>query len=257
MTSKSAISLSPEVKAVLERSVIGVDSVKLPQELDRKLYLAVNKVLEAAGGKWSRKAQSHLFVSDPRQLLGLAVSSGAIIDKKKALQAFYTPAPLADRVVALASLKNVVTCRVLEPSAGHGAIAEAVKRAAPKAHLTCWDIDSSAWEVLKQKFPNADVECVDFLKRKPLVGFQRIVMNPPFTRGQDIEHVMHAAGLLVPKGGVLVAIVSAGALSGSTRKHQNFKQMLEVLSAEVFDVEDGAFTESGTEVKTKIVRVRT
>ncbi len=41
-------------------------------------------------------------------------------------------------------------------------------------------------------------------------------MNPPFSRQQDIRHVMHAAKFLKP-GGRLVAVMGASAISGSNR----------------------------------------
>ena len=39
--------------------------------------------------------------------------------------------------------------------------------------------------------------------------FDRVVMNPPFCRGRDLDHVRHALRFVAP-GGRLVAIMSAG-----------------------------------------------
>ena len=48
--------------------------------------------------------------------------------------------------------------------------------------------------------------CADFLVLNGELGqFDRIVMNPPFERGADIEHIRHAYAKLSP-GGRLVAI---------------------------------------------------
>jgi hypothetical protein len=41
-------------------------------------------------------------------------------------------------------------------------------------------------------------------------GYDRIIMNPPFSKGRDIQHVRHAYELLRP-GGRLVAIMGEGA----------------------------------------------
>jgi len=38
-------------------------NVRITAQLDRKLYLAVNKVLDRIGGKWNRMANSALFNS--------------------------------------------------------------------------------------------------------------------------------------------------------------------------------------------------
>ena len=51
-----------------------------------------------------------------------------------------------------------------------------------------------------------DTRQADFLECNGDLGtFDRIVMNPPFTNGDDIKHIMHALKMLKP-GGRLVAI---------------------------------------------------
>src|SRR3972149_847602 len=58
-----------EVLVVLRRAVIEGTRLRIVEQLDRKLYVAVNKGLEAAGGKWDRKAKAHTFGDDPRKIL--------------------------------------------------------------------------------------------------------------------------------------------------------------------------------------------
>ena len=53
--------VSQDVLAVLSRAETTGNELKLVDQLDRQLYTRTNKVLEAAGGKWDRKAQAHLF----------------------------------------------------------------------------------------------------------------------------------------------------------------------------------------------------
>ena len=50
----------------------------------------------------------------------------------------------------------------------------------------------------------------DFLTMKPgdIPQVDKIIMNPPFDRGGDCDHVRHAFQFLKP-GGVLVAVMSA------------------------------------------------
>jgi hypothetical protein len=52
----SMFTISDDVREVLAAAVIDERTVKLTQQLDRKLYLGVNKVLAASGGKWNREA---------------------------------------------------------------------------------------------------------------------------------------------------------------------------------------------------------
>ena len=49
--------ITDEVRAVLEAASITATSVKLNGQVDRALYVAVNKVLVGAGGKWDRMTE--------------------------------------------------------------------------------------------------------------------------------------------------------------------------------------------------------
>lgn len=73
-------------------------------------------------------------------------------------------------------------------------------------------------------------------------------MNPPFTKSQDVKHILKAYSLL-KDGGRLVSLASA---SITTREGTVYDE-LRSLNPEFIDVEDGAFKESGTMVNTVIV----
>ena len=124
--------LTPEITAVLERAVISGNQVTLPQ-IDRALYLKVDKALQNAGGKWNTRARAHLFESDPQAKLAQILGTGVAIDEKKAFQAFYTPPALVDRMAALAQVESHV---VLEPSAGRGALADACLQAGARSNVS-------------------------------------------------------------------------------------------------------------------------
>ena len=168
--------------------------------------------MKAAGGHWSRKERAHVFSKDPRDALGLAIDSGQITSEKVAFQAFYTPPEIAKQLVDLVDLKPRM--KVLEPSAGEGSLVKAILDKCPGAFVTALDINPEV-EGSLSKLDNGDLELriEDFLKAKFKKGaeFRAIVMNPPFTKGQDIKHVLHALNLLAHNG-VLVSIVSAGSL---------------------------------------------
>ena len=58
--------LPVEVAEILTASQINGNSLYLPpQQLDRKTYEAVNKAIENLGGKWNKKAKTHVFPFDP------------------------------------------------------------------------------------------------------------------------------------------------------------------------------------------------
>jgi predicted RNA methylase len=212
-------------------------------------------VLRAAGGKWNRKARAHVFDRDPREALGLAVETGQATNVKKALQAFYTPPELAARMAALARVE--AGHLVLEPSAGQGALCEAVEAACREAKVIVCDLDPVAVADLRRRWDpivGVSLEPTDFLQVDPEPIYDRIVMNPPFTKGQDIAHVTHALGFLKP-GGRLVALTAPGWRFAENQTARSFRALLDILGAHVEEVPAGTFKASGTGVATVLVVV--
>jgi len=132
---------------------------------------------------------------------------------------FPTPEDLASKIVEEAEI--VEGCTVLEPSAGLGHIAQAIREAHPDSKLTVIEQYNSLAEVLEAKGFNTIND--DFLSHSE--KYDRIVMNPPFENLQDIDHVMHAFSLL-NDGGRLVAIM-AGNKDGERAKIQDFRNFVE------------------------------
>ena len=240
------VTLSPEVRALLERSTLTATSLKLPPgQLDRKLYEAVNKVITNAGGKWrGGLVQAHIFASDPRAKLGLALETGVSVDEQKQFQAFYTPPELARQVAELAMVKGQV---VLEPSAGQGALVDACFAAGAK-DVECIDLNPDNHAALIERVEK--VQIADFLACTGL-NFPRIVMNPPFTRDQDCAHVEHALKWLAP-GGILVAIM----LDNTARpKFAALSSQINKLKANYSFIKVPEKTFKDTPVRTMILKV--
>jgi predicted RNA methylase len=172
---------------------------------------------------------------------------------------FATPNEVADYVLAIARIEAGNT--ICEPSAGTGSLIDAVRKHHPQAKVSYCELNCFLLDILRDKYEG--VEGVSFLGRDFLEvdqhrvgkGFDRIIMNPPFERGEDADHVQHAYRLLTP-GGILTAIVSAGVLSRSDRKSKTFREFLDSHQALVKNVPSGAFKSSGTGVETKIVCVQ-
>lgn len=257
------VKIDDDVMAVLEASTITESSVDISAagQLDRKLYTKVNKVLVAAGGQWNRKAKLHLFPDDPRAALGMAMETGSITSKKQDLQQFFTPAELAKEVVALACIDD--SMHVLEPSCGDGALAAEIMGYLPET-LTLIDIDEVALDKAVARMPRQGTKvnpyCKDFTYMGTDLkdgGFDVVVMNPPFTKGQDVLHVSLALDCVKP-GGRLVAIMSP---SWQTTEHAAYAAFRNKLRRtypdhEVIDNPDGSFKESGTNVRTVTLLVR-
>ncbi|MCE5309690.1 MAG: methyltransferase [Acidobacteriales bacterium] len=238
--------IPPEVLAVLRDSRTEGNMLFLPPgQLPRDQYEAVNKYLEILGGKWNRKARGHVFISDAGELLSAALSDGEVTDWKKTYQLFPTPAPLAARMVKEA---NIPVCdpdfRLLEPSAGTGAILDQVFTCG--GTITAVEINPKLAESMRQKWAAVDVRCADFLTCNGDLGkFDRILMNPPFANGADIQHIRHAIKFLKP-GGRLVAICANG--PRQQRELQPIATTWEPLPADTFK-------ESGTGVNAVLMTV--
>lgn len=145
-----------------------------------------------------------VFDYDFGPVLSQVILTGVIPDQK-AYQFYPTPRPIAEQVFTLASIEDHHT--VLEPSAGMGGLADLL----PKENTTLVEIAALNCEVLKAKgFPNI-IEA-DFLQWKPGRRFDRIIVNPPFTKSQWLHHVEHATELLA-EGGRIVAVLPTGARS--------------------------------------------
>lgn len=235
-------------------------------QLDRKLYETVNRVLVEIGGKWNTKAKAHLFASQPHQtterLEGVIVSGEITPLSKNGY--FPTPGGLADRLVEMADLKRGQ--RILEPSAGSGALIDAALRVllardgGPPLIATtirAVELNSELSGAMQARYESQAVvliECMDFTQwtvEAPEYLYDRIVMNPPFENRADAKHVLHAYSLLKP-GGRLVSIMGAGVKFRRETEYESVRSLIEGCG-ELIDLPTGSFKESGTLVNTVIV----
>lgn len=170
------------------------------RDLDKHVRSEVEHVLASIGGVFGDWGACQ-FDYDARDVIGQILASGCVPDQK-AHQFYPTPAALAARVVELASIGP--DDRVLEPSAGQGAIAELL----PPDRTVCIEASALHCAVLRAK--GLTTVHGDFLAWHAEIPPTRVVMNPPFDRGQWCSHVEHAAVVIAP-GGRLVAILPASA----------------------------------------------
>ena len=216
-------------------------------QLERKLYMDTNQVLEAMGGKWNRKLQGHVFAEDPAPLLDSVLLVGDVIIPKD-FGYFPTPQPLARTTIERADIRP--GHRILEPSAGDGALLRKMPGDTTRIAVEI-NPDMARKANLHQM---AEVLCEDFLQCNGALGlFDRIVMNPPFAKQADIDHVLHAWSFLKP-GGRLVSIMSAGIDFRENRKSVEFRDFLaDVYRGAVHINPPGSFKPSGTDVSTLTV----
>lgn len=159
---------------------------------------------------------------------------------------FPTPQALGREVVQKADIQPGM--KVLEPNGGKGSLIDVMK----EAHGHDLDVETiepinSLRTILEAKGHNLVGR--DIMEHNPGEIYDRVIMNPPFEGGQDMEHVRHAFGLLKP-GGRLVAITSPAPYFHSTKKAQAFREWLDSMGATYEPNPEGSFKESGTGVST-------
>lgn len=176
---------------------------------------------------------------------------------------FPTPDGLADFLVELAEITG--DHLVLEPSAGKGDLAAAIMRDEPDCRVICVEVSMALSEILKARFeeePHVNTVCGDFLEiggvmcrhQEELMpaargGFDRIVMNPPFEKGAEMDHVRTAYDQLAP-GGRLISIMSAGPWFRDDRQSAEFRDWFKSLGGQADDLPAGSFSGAETFVQT-------
>jgi len=168
---------------------------------------------------------------------------------------FPTPPDLARRMVLAAGPGSMAGLRVLEPSAGTGNIIRAIINAATGADCVqvvaveindqlAARLQTQREKTLYATSANFDIRRADFLTLNGDLGtFDRVIMNPPFTRGADIAHIRHALTFLKP-GGRLVALCANG-----PRQNRDLRPLVD----EWHDLPAGTFKESGTNVSAALI----
>ena len=162
---------------------------------------------------------------------------------------FETPPEIVERMLAHAGIAP--DQNVLEPSAGLGAIARGFAETVG-GRFTGYEASPERCRALEQEFPHAQIRQADFLRSTPLAGYDRILMNPPFSNGVDALHVIHALKFLAP-GGRLVAVMSAGVTFRTTRGALHLKEIIAARGGIIEELQPGSFKASGTNVNTVLV----
>ena len=159
---------------------------------------------------------------------------------------FPTPKVIIDQMMEMADIQPGDV--VLEPSAGKGDIAEALKAAG--ADVIVGETSTTLREILSRK--GFELGPRDFLEHSG--QYNKIVQNPPFGKGADIDHVRHAYAQLA-EGGRLVSVTSEGPFFREDRKATAFRAWLDSVDGYSVKLPAGSFksSERPTGVATRLV----
>ena len=242
---REPIAQSETVIDCLKAARIDGFTVELSKQLDKGDYAKVDKILNALGGKWDRRLKRHVFTDkDPGDEIANYIQTGRLEPVEK-FDFFPTPVEMARQAASAANLEPGML--VLDPEVGTGRLATACAEYVGVANVICYEIQAKYCDLMiSQGFK---VERADFMEVTPEPIFDACVLNPPFRKQQDIDHVMHAYRFLKP-GGRISAIMSIGVTFRSNLKSVRFREFLDAHQAVIKHNPAGAFKESGTMVQT-------
>lgn len=171
-------------------------------------------------------------------------------DQREGVDYFATPEPLGFKMAEWANIQK--GDHVLEPSAGHGAIARFFP---PQTHVTM--IEPSYDLSQRAALANGNARIInDSFEALHLTNkYDAIVMNPPYGNGGKtaIEHVAKAAKHL-REGGRVVALIPRGGLTD--KRLAAFLESDEAQSLHrvaTFDMPAATFERAGTAVNTQVI----
>lgn len=235
--------IAKEIIDLLAKCEVEGKTLKITEQLDRKTYGQLNNVLTAIGGKWNAKQRVHLFQEDVSEMIENIINTGEYSCIKKDFQFFPTPIELAKKIIKLAEITPDDIC--LEPSAGMGNIAQFM----PNCDVI--ELHEDNRKTLIDKGFNLVHD--DFLTFIPEKKYTAIMMNPPFSKGQDIEHITKAIEMAER---VVVAITSASVIFRNDKKTEAFRKLVAYYGGTIEELPAESFKESGTQVNTCLIVVR-
>lgn len=241
------------MQEILKKCTVVGNVIKLPEgQLDKKVYGDISNAFKKIGGKWKGgNTQGFVFEYDPSELLA-GLAAGLKTNLKQDFQFYPTPEVICGFLVHLADLRP--TDRILEPSAGRGAIINAIHAIMPKINVSYCELMPYNRTFL-EKIPNTTFLQEDFLKLATGQKFDKILANPPFSKNQDIDHFYKMWDLL-EDGGKIISVMSKHWCSGGKKKENEFRAFLKSHESFTIEMEGGTFKGAGTMVESCVVEIR-
>lgn len=235
----------------------------------RDVFAEADKWLRRVPGfaHYDTRQRAYVYTRDPRPALqevtGIAPVRPASGEQDRALSYFRTP-DMTARMMAT-ELGVMPGGRVLEPSAGDGALVLAVLIFHPQVSVDAVEVDQARAQLLRNRFGRSAPQDVTVHEMRfqdyaatPPAPYDAVVMNPPFTESGDRQawatHFLAAWELLAP-GGRMVAVLPMSYRSADTKPARRVRDLVEGNSGVVVDLPESTFAGVGTNVHTVLVSV--
>ena len=115
---------------------------------------------------------------------------GSAEERRLDLSQWYTPPEKAKLIWEWS--RGATATRILETSAGQGALIAPSIAGGGLSQWTAYEIDPRNVEILRAKWPELDLRPRDFTMDDNPGSFDLAIMNPPYEGELDVAHVLHA-----------------------------------------------------------------
>lgn len=253
--------LTQEQIRILQEGRIEENRFYLQSQLDRKQYLSINEILETIWLKWTKWKKAHIIEWFTQEDLENAINDvietwevETLKETIKKFQFYPTQKEVAEYLVQLADLKPLDD--VLEPSAWQWAIVDEILKLKFR-DLKMIELNPENCDILFSKYKQIprqfwekliSIEQKDFLNMDFHFLTEKIIMNPPFSKSQDVKHILKAYTHLREWW----RIVSVASSSIQTREWKLYDE-LRALNPEFIELPEWSFKEIWTMVNTVIV----
>ena len=222
-----------------------IDSIKRWDRLDRLGFDSNEAIQNGLCEFLSLKVEEVAPVQDPVELKLKQIAMMKINGY------FPTPKPVVDQLLEFVQdrFPTLEGLRALEPSAGGGHIADALKEAGLQVDVV--EFSCTLAEVLTEK--GYHLVATDTFEHTG--DYDVVVMNPPFEKSADIDHVRHAFDNQLRAGGRLVSVMSTGPFYRSDKKAENWREWFEEHGGIQQPLPEGSFKMSDRSTGTNTVIV--
>lgn len=142
---------------------------------------------------------------------------------------------------------------MLEPSAGYGDLADAIKDRFRSIYLDCVELNSERCDALKRRGHN--VVCRDFFRYEPQHSYDFIIAAPNFRDNVDIDHIMHMWSMLAPNG-TIVSLTAPEWIASEGERETRWREWLYGKDYSLKMLVDNSFVEDGKSRPTMILTLK-
>lgn len=243
--------LSLDLPQMLQLMQLTGNRLELPSTVtfEARAYQTLKKALLNAGARYSKSGFDFDTATEAAQTLE-RLMAGEAINLRKSLQFFPTTGVAADRLLDGLDVERKV---VFEPSAGEGYLVERAYQAGASRVIAA-EINEKFHGAIQMS--GGDLLGFDLLAltAEDVADVDVVIMNPPFSGGQDIQHVEHVLRIVPPEAEVR-AIMSSAVMERSGGVFERFRAALDALGVVPEPLPAGAFKESGTMARTCVVKI--